>query len=79
MTSSSPSVPAPPAPVNWPKVAFLWAASVTIAGWVAVGAQASYRLDALEKRTEPLAAGDLVRLQNDVAWIRRHLEQGGGR
>lgn len=75
MTVSSPSVPPPPAPVNWPRAAFLWAASITIAGWVAVGAQASYRIDALEKRTEPLAAGDLVRLQNDVAWIRRHLEQ----
>ena len=78
MTISSPSVPAPPAPINWPKVAFLWAASITVAGWVAMGATANQRLHTLEQRTQPLADGDLVRVQNDVAWIRGHLEREDG-
>lgn len=75
MTVANPSVPAPPAPVNWQKVAFLWAASVTVAGWVALGATGNQRLTALEERTQPLADGDLVRVQNDVTWIRQHLER----
>lgn len=75
MIASSPSVPPPPAPINWPKMAFLWAASITVAGWVAVAATANQRLTVLEERTQPLAAGDLVAVQRDVEWIRRRLER----
>ncbi|WP_292066027.1 hypothetical protein [Brevundimonas sp. UBA7664] len=34
------------------------------------------RVDALERVTEPLAKGDLVAVQRDVAWIRERLEKG---
>lgn len=62
-------------PINWSKVAFLWAASITVAGWVFFGAQGEQRLKTLEARTEPLANGDLVAVQRDVAWIRDRLER----
>lgn len=66
--------PAAP-PLNWAKIAFLFGAAVTAAGWVAFGAQAAQRLSALETRTQPLASGDLIRVQTDVAWIRQRLEE----
>ncbi len=62
-------------PINWSKVAFLWAASITVAGWVFIGAQGEQRLKTLEHRTEPLAKGDLVAVQRDVSWIRERLER----
>lgn len=61
--------------INWSKTAFLFGAAVTIAGWVAFGAQAAQRLSTLEARTQPLASGDLVRVQADVAWIRARMEE----
>lgn len=74
MTASAP-VYTPPHPINWTKVAFIFAAAVAIAGWVASYARADYRLVVLEARTAPLANGDLVRLQQDVTWIRQRLER----
>ncbi|HBY43001.1 hypothetical protein ACIGFJ_08155 [Brevundimonas diminuta] len=65
----------PPRDINWSKTAFLFGAAVTVAGWVAFGAQAAQRLSALEARTQPLASGDLVRVQADVAWIRARMEE----
>lgn len=65
----------PPAPLNWAKIAFLFGAGVTVAGWVAFGAQLAQRVQVVEVRTEPLANGDLVRVQQDVAWIRQRLER----
>lgn len=61
--------------VNWSKVAFLFAAAVTVAGWVVFGAQAAQRIQTLEQRTQPLANGDLVKVERDVAWIRERLER----
>ncbi|MNH79283.1 hypothetical protein D3C73_316010 [compost metagenome] len=69
----------PPQPVNWSKVAFLFGAAVTFSGWVVVGAQVVQRLQVLEERTAPLANGDLIRVQTDVAWIRQRLEQDKAR
>jgi hypothetical protein len=69
----------PPQAVNWAKVAFLFGAAVTFSGWIVIGAQASQRLTVLEQRTAPLANGDLVRVQTDVAWIRAQLEKEQGR
>lgn len=74
MTAPAPTYP-PAAPVNWTKVAFIFAVVVAMAGWVASYARADQRLTVVEALTAPLAAGDLVRLQQDVAWIRRHMEQ----
>ncbi|EGF94638.1 Uncharacterised protein [Brevundimonas diminuta] len=68
-----------PAPsVNWAKVSFLFGAAVTIATWVVFGAQTVQRVQVLEERTAPLASGDLIRVQTDVAWIRQRLEQERG-
>jgi len=68
-----------PAPiVNWAKVSFLFGAAVTIATWVVFGAQTVQRVQVLEERTVPLASGDLIRVQTDVAWIRQRLEQERG-
>lgn len=66
---------APARDLNWSKIAFLWAAAITIAGWIAFGAMAAQRLSVLEARTQPLANGDLVAVQRDVSWIRDRLEQ----
>ncbi len=69
-----------PAPsVNWAKVSFLFGAAVTIAAWIVIGAQIQQRVQVLEERTAPLASGDLIRVQTDVAWIRQRLEQERGR
>ena len=68
-----------PAPsVNWAKVSFLFGAAITIAGWIVIGAQIQQRVQVLEERTAPLASGDLIRVQTDVAWIRQRLEQERG-
>lgn len=64
--------------VNWAKVSFLFGAAVTIAAWVVIGAQMQQRVQVLEERTAPLASGDLIRVQTDVAWIRQRLEQERG-
>lgn len=70
---------APRTDLNWSMIGFLFAAAVTIAGWIAFGAQAAQRIDVLEQRTQPLANGDLVKVERDVAWIRERLEQDAGR
>lgn len=72
-------LPAPPQPVNWSKVAFLFGAAVTVSTWIVFGAQAVQRLQVLEERTAPIASGDLIRVQTDVAWIRQRLEQDNAR
>lgn len=64
--------------VNWAKVAFLFGAAVTSAGWIVFGAQAAQRIEVLEQRTQPLANGDLVKVERDVAWIRERLERDAG-
>lgn len=69
----------PPAQTNWAKVAFLFTAAVTIATWIVFGAQTVQRVEVLEQRTAPLQAGDLVRVQTDVAWIRDRLEKDQAR
>lgn len=66
---------ATPQPINWSKIAFLFGAAITFAGWIVFGAQAVQRLTVLETRTQPLAQGDLVRVQTDVSWIRAQLER----
>lgn len=74
MTATTPNYQ-PPYPVNWTKVAFIFAAVVAMAGWVASYARADQRLVVVETLTAPLASGDLVRVQQDVAWIRQRLER----
>lgn len=68
-----------PQPVNWSKIGFLFAAAVTMAGWIIFGAQAAQRISVLETRTQPLAQGDLVAVQRDVSWIRAQLERDARR
>lgn len=61
--------------VNWSKIAFMFGAAVSAAGWIVFGAQMAQRLTTQEHLTRPLANGDLIKVQTDVAWIRAELER----
>lgn len=61
--------------VNWAAMAFAWSVLVTVGGWVFITGAMNTRLQVVEARTEPLARGDLRAVQQDVAWIREHLQR----
>lgn len=63
------------AQINWSKVATVFAMATALAGTVAAYGRLDQKVLVIEDRTRPLANGDLVRVQQDVAWIRSRLER----
>lgn len=76
---ASPVYPVPPSrtQANITLVAAIVAIAIAIGSPVYSSGALAQRLAAVEESTQPLRDGDLVRVQTDVAWIRRHLEENG--
>lgn len=67
--------PMPSVTLSTGLLSLLLSAAVSVLAWVYASGELNMRVAALEKTTAPLAAGDLVKVQTDVAWIRERLEK----
>lgn len=65
----------PSLPVNWATIGVLVAIAGQLVGAVALAVRIESDVAELRATTEPLRRGDLVKIENDVSWIRRQLEQ----
>lgn len=74
---ASPAYPPPPSrtQINIGLISSLIAMILSVATVVFAAGVHSQQIAQLEDATQPLRDGDLVRVQTDVAWIRRHLEE----
>lgn len=75
MTSLPLQPPSSRALVNWTAVSAIAVLLIQFAGVVTFGARASAEIAELKTTTQPLRDGALVKIETDVAWIRREMEQ----